>query len=566
MSDSGQGEKKEDETFATEGTTEEEETDSLISMDQVRDFLVAQQQSSLLRRALQSSECRCSYPDGYKTQSLLSCLTCSRRLQQLNPTAPPQYVAVCIACVMHCHDEHEVEDVNSKRGMRCDCPTLAARNPQHAAAADASAASAASPQLLPSCKLNPASASPPNSHNVYGQNFAGLYCRCSSAFDPETETSDMYQCLMCEDWFHERCIDTEHNAPEDTDAFLCSACIAKQEWAFLVPYWAAARAPAAAGDDAKDAAVLESKEAAAVAEREERKEAAEAVVDLFPEVSARQSREKEERLLRLQNGAVIAGAAQKQKADAVPGWSCAHCGFFNQPQEEMCFGCEQVKATKDGERGSAALSATAPISAPPAASLPLPSSAPGQQAEGDDDVCRRLTTVPASFPLNPPRDQWLLATWLDEACFCPHCLPLFQAHAPFLLQPDDDLREDGDDGEPLSLPTTSTVSDAASAIVSKYLSAQPRARVLDSIADMQDWTDGMVAGLQAATDRAAAGGAALITAEMVRAIADELLDGMKRKRRRQTGDDEEERGREGQGGGRGGGDDADGSKRGRFEE
>ena len=42
----------------------------------------------------------------------------------------------------------------------------------------------------------------------------------------------MFQCLVCEDWFHERCIGEERRVPDqdDFDAFVCRDCVGKNEW------------------------------------------------------------------------------------------------------------------------------------------------------------------------------------------------------------------------------------------------------------------------------------------------------------------------------------------------
>jgi E3 ubiquitin-protein ligase UBR7 len=41
----------------------------------------------------------------------------------------------------------------------------------------------------------------------------------------------MFQCLICEDWFHEKCIG-EGRVPDqdDFDAFVCKTCVGKNEW------------------------------------------------------------------------------------------------------------------------------------------------------------------------------------------------------------------------------------------------------------------------------------------------------------------------------------------------
>ncbi|THH18346.1 hypothetical protein EUX98_g8977 [Antrodiella citrinella] len=45
-----------------------------------------------------------------------------------------------------------------------------------------------------------------NPDNLYSQNFKGLFCRCLRPYDASTERETMIQCLACEDWYHESCL------------------------------------------------------------------------------------------------------------------------------------------------------------------------------------------------------------------------------------------------------------------------------------------------------------------------------------------------------------------------
>lgn len=54
------------------------------------------------------------------------------------------------------------------------------------------------------CKLkNNISGLPENSLNVYDKSFENKFCYCSR---PADENQTMYQCLLCDDWFHEKCL------------------------------------------------------------------------------------------------------------------------------------------------------------------------------------------------------------------------------------------------------------------------------------------------------------------------------------------------------------------------
>eukprot|EP00475_Leptophrys_vorax_P007055 TRINITY_DN14449_c0_g1_i2.p1 TRINITY_DN14449_c0_g1~~TRINITY_DN14449_c0_g1_i2.p1 ORF type:complete len:268 (-),score=59.06 TRINITY_DN14449_c0_g1_i2:114-917(-) len=61
-----------------------------------------------------------------------------------------------------------------------------------------------------------------NAENKYGHNFAGRYCYCDSKYDEDQDT--MLQCILCEDWFHERCISVPVPPEQDQDMF-CKNCI-----------------------------------------------------------------------------------------------------------------------------------------------------------------------------------------------------------------------------------------------------------------------------------------------------------------------------------------------------
>jgi hypothetical protein len=46
-----------------------------------------------------------------------------------------------------------------------------------------------------------------NNANAYNHNFEGLYCICNKTFDPSSKQEEtMYQCTICEDWFHPSCL------------------------------------------------------------------------------------------------------------------------------------------------------------------------------------------------------------------------------------------------------------------------------------------------------------------------------------------------------------------------
>lgn len=81
------------------------------------------------------------------------------------------------------------------------------------------------------CSLRKVSSQPLNKQNSYNQNFEGRFCDCNQFYDVDAEEGTMFQCLVCEDWFHEKCIG-EGRVPDqdDFDAFVCRTCVGKNEW------------------------------------------------------------------------------------------------------------------------------------------------------------------------------------------------------------------------------------------------------------------------------------------------------------------------------------------------
>ncbi|KZT25885.1 hypothetical protein NEOLEDRAFT_1132888 [Neolentinus lepideus HHB14362 ss-1] len=166
----------------------------------------------------------CTYPLGPLRQAVYLCLTCKLN----DPDVQPK--GICSACSVACHTDHEQLELFPKRDFRCDCPTTQAHR----------------------CTLYTA-LEPSNEGNKYGQNFRGLFCRCGRPYDAKKERETMIQCVGCEDWFHESCLnlrerpasralspvkqedgdasDEEGSLPpplisgEDYDALVCGSCV-----------------------------------------------------------------------------------------------------------------------------------------------------------------------------------------------------------------------------------------------------------------------------------------------------------------------------------------------------
>lgn len=113
---------------------------------------------------------------------------------------------------MNCHLDHEVYELFEKRAFRCDCGNSQCNKKY-------------------TCSLHPKK-DPFNPDNAYGQNFDGLYCYCSQEYNPDTDV--MFQCLVCQDWFHDRCLISKNT---DSDGeFMCAVCSGKPENQSLLWY------------------------------------------------------------------------------------------------------------------------------------------------------------------------------------------------------------------------------------------------------------------------------------------------------------------------------------------
>src|SRR5579871_2641274 len=148
---------------------------------------------------------RCTAPLGLLRQALYSCLTCS-------PVPPEtQKGGICYSCSIQCHGSHNLVELFCKRDFTCDCGTMRM---------------GATP-----CSLRKVSNQPINTKNDYNHNFEGRFCDCDQVYDVDAEEGTMFQCLVCEDWFHEKCIgDGRVPDQDDFDGFVCRTCVGKNEW------------------------------------------------------------------------------------------------------------------------------------------------------------------------------------------------------------------------------------------------------------------------------------------------------------------------------------------------
>ncbi|OQV11650.1 putative E3 ubiquitin-protein ligase UBR7 [Hypsibius exemplaris] len=168
---------------------------------------------------IDTSSKKCSYKDGYvKRQLVYACRTCT--LDVLEPAG------FCMACAVHCHDEHDVVPMLTRRDFRCDCGNtkFGPRKCQLTSEKDAI-----------------------NSENVYNQNFHGKICTCRKSLEAPggstTEDEDIVQCRLCEEQFHASHLGViEDDFGDDWDGELvCHNCLNKHP--FLQLYQAECNSP-----------------------------------------------------------------------------------------------------------------------------------------------------------------------------------------------------------------------------------------------------------------------------------------------------------------------------------
>lgn len=146
-----------------------------------------------------SDEKNCTYLRGYVLrQALYSCNTCRK-----NDNEP---AGICLACSYACHEGHELYELYTKRNFRCDCGNVKMLH---------------NPCVLCTNKDSV------NLKNQYNHNFLGKYCYCDRPFpDPENE-DEMFQCIVCEDWFHGLHLNSSLPENDDFAEMICGKCMEK---------------------------------------------------------------------------------------------------------------------------------------------------------------------------------------------------------------------------------------------------------------------------------------------------------------------------------------------------
>lgn len=181
----------------------------------------------------------CSYPEGYvKRQAVFACHTCVQ--EGMEPAG------VCLACVNSCHDGHRISELYTKRSFRCDCGN----------------------EKFPgfSCRLH-ANKDGRNVKNSYNHNYSGRYCSCDRPY-PDTDdqvNDEMVQCVVCEDWFHEKHLQAPPLCCDSLTEMVCVGCMKRVPflWTYAAHFSVSAVNSAVSSRETTAASVCCQQEAAA---------------------------------------------------------------------------------------------------------------------------------------------------------------------------------------------------------------------------------------------------------------------------------------------------------------
>eukprot|EP00108_Taenia_solium_P006431 TsM_000634800 transcript=TsM_000634800 gene=TsM_000634800 len=170
-------------------------------------------ESAVVYGAIEDEEEKCTFPKGYlKRQAVFACKTCSE--------LTGKRAGVCYECSIHCHATHEIVELYTKRHFRCDCG-----NSKFKGAAV--------------CNLWEEK-DDVNIENSYDHNFDGVFCTCLRPYpDPEIKGNlEMYQCSVCEDWFHLQHLNmpSDFQPSDDFEELVCSNCVKRFPLLWLFYY------------------------------------------------------------------------------------------------------------------------------------------------------------------------------------------------------------------------------------------------------------------------------------------------------------------------------------------
>ncbi|GAA6015111.1 hypothetical protein JCM11491_001668 [Sporobolomyces phaffii] len=374
---------------------------------------------------------QCTFDLGYIRQPLYACLTC------LN------HGAVCAACSIACHGEHELVELFNRRHFRCDCGT------EKMGAGSC-------------CSISPRDDFPLNDENKYDANFSGQFCFCGKAYDPHTETDSMYQCLVCEDWIHHGCLFGTHSddndAPlseDDFDMVVCERCVEGNARVKAI-------AERYAGRDHSGVMLIdrEKRLLGATEELIEHKKNVEGDLGTDGEEDSKETETSNE------TGENDMGMTQPHLVDS---------------KRKAGDGVEDdriAKKSKSDHAASPHLESTPSHSSAPTPGSSNLASAPSHPSSTSSSTCTAPPVLsPDETPLNKLRREggrinlFLANDWQSIWCRCDQCLPMF-ADLPYLLEEEEEYSPPED--EQAHKSTFDLGMD-------HLLNKMPRAQALDSI-------------------------------------------------------------------------------------
>jgi len=184
----------EKEILSKENDKEENKENYITAID----YLIKQEELEQEAKEVYSKKFdKCTYDLGYIKQQVYVCMTCT------NGNA-----GFCYSCSIACHSQHDVRELFSKRNFRCDCGN--SKFPKKCCLKDKS-------DTL-------------NENNKYNHNFSGRFCWCNKIYDPD-EDELMFQCNICEEWYHASCITKEkEKLSESFEDYICRDCVDKYDF------------------------------------------------------------------------------------------------------------------------------------------------------------------------------------------------------------------------------------------------------------------------------------------------------------------------------------------------
>ncbi|VDM16414.1 unnamed protein product [Hydatigera taeniaeformis] len=170
-------------------------------------------ESAVVYGAIEDEEEKCTFPKGYlKRQAVFACKTCYE--------ITGKRAGVCYECSMHCHAAHEIIELYTKRHFRCDCGNSKFKG-------------------AGVCSLWEEK-DDVNIENKYDHTFDGVFCTCLRPYpDPEIkENEEMYQCSICEDWFHLQHLNMpfDFQPNDDFEELVCPNCVKRFPFLWLFYY------------------------------------------------------------------------------------------------------------------------------------------------------------------------------------------------------------------------------------------------------------------------------------------------------------------------------------------